>query len=207
GTTSWARCSRERGGASRRPSDGRGESGERGGASRRPSDGRGESGERGGASRRPSDGRGESGERGGASRRRRRGEPMIKVERLVKAFGRQQVLRGLDLDVATGSITVVIGRSGGGKSVLLRHLIGLLRPDAGRVLVDGADVTRLHGRALDDVRRRYGVVFQGGALFDSMTCAGNVAFPLREKLRLRAAEVATRVEAALTQVGPEGMGI
>src|SRR5439155_257578 len=70
-----------------------------------------------------------------------RGEPMIKVERLVKAFGRQQVLRGLDLDVATGSITVVIGRSGGGKSVLLRHLIGLLRPDAGRVLVDGALVT------------------------------------------------------------------
>ena len=131
---------------------------------------------------------------------------MIKVERLVKAFGRQQVLRGLDLDVATGSITVVIGRSGGGKSVLLRHLIGLLRPDAGRVLVDGADVTRLHGRALDEVRRRYGVVFQGGALFDSMTCAGNVAFPLREKLRLRAAEVATRVEAALTQVGLEGMG-
>src|SRR5213596_1094529 len=131
---------------------------------------------------------------------------MIKVERLVKSFGRQAVLRGLDLDVATGSITVVIGRSGGGKSVLLRHLIGLLRPDAGRVLVDGADVTRLHGRALDEVRRRYGVVFQGGALFDSMTCAGNVAFPLREKLRLRAAEVATRVEAALTQVGLEGMG-
>jgi phospholipid/cholesterol/gamma-HCH transport system ATP-binding protein len=116
------------------------------------------------------------------------------------------VLRGLDLDVATGSITVVIGRSGGGKSVLLRHLIGLLRPDAGRVLVDGADITRLHGRALDEVRRRYGVVFQGGALFDSITCAGNVAFPLREKLRLRAVEVATRVEAALTQVGLEGMG-
>src|SRR5437773_4789359 len=131
---------------------------------------------------------------------------MIKVERLVKAFGRQQVLRGLDLDVATGSITVVIGRSGGGKWVFPRHLMGVPGPDAGRGLVDGADVTRLHGRALDEVRRRYGVVFQGGALFDSMTCAGNVAFPLREKLRLRAAEVATRVEAALTQVGLEGMG-
>src|SRR5438128_8762271 len=131
---------------------------------------------------------------------------MIKVERLVKAFGRQQVLRGLDLDVATGSITVVIGRSGGGKSVLLRHLIGLLRPDRGRVLVDGADITVLGGRALDEVRRRYGVVFQGGALFDSMTCADNVAFPLREKLRLPVSEIAKRVEAALAQVGLEGMG-
>ena len=131
---------------------------------------------------------------------------MIKIERLVKSFGGQQVLRGLDLEVATGSITVIIGRSGGGKSVLLRHLIGLLRPDGGRVLVNGADVTRLGGRALDEVRRRYGVVFQGGALFDSMTCAANVAFPLRENLRLPAAEVATRVEASLVQVGLEGMG-
>jgi phospholipid/cholesterol/gamma-HCH transport system ATP-binding protein len=131
---------------------------------------------------------------------------MIKVEGLVKSFGRQAVLRGLDLEVATGSITVVIGRSGGGKSVLLRHLIGLLYPDRGRVLVDGAEITGLSGRALDEVRRRYGVVFQGGALFDSMTCAQNVAFPLREKLRLRDAEVAKRVEAALAQVGLEGMG-
>ncbi|OLB06208.1 MAG: ABC transporter ATP-binding protein [Candidatus Rokubacteria bacterium 13_2_20CM_69_15_1] len=130
---------------------------------------------------------------------------MIKVEGLVKSFGRQAVLRGLDLEVATGSITVIIGRSGGGKSVLLRHLIGLLSPDGGRVLVDGAEITGLRGRALDEVRRRYGVVFQGGALFDSMTCAHNVAFPLREKLRLPGAEVARRVEAALAQVGLEGV--
>ncbi len=130
---------------------------------------------------------------------------MIKVEGLVKSFGRQAVLRGLDLEVATGSITVIIGRSGGGKSVLLRHLIGLLSPDGGRVLVDGAEITGLRGRALDEVRRRYGVVFQGGALFDSMTCAHNVAFPLQEKLRLPGAEVARRVEAALAQVGLEGV--
>ena len=110
---------------------------------------------------------------------------MIKVEALTKSFGRQAVLRGLDLEVATGSITVIIGRSGGGKSVLLKHLIGLLRPDAGRVLVDGAEITGLRGRALDEIRRRYGVVFQGGALFDSMTCFDNVAFPLREKRRPR----------------------
>ena len=129
---------------------------------------------------------------------------MIRVEGLRKAFGTNEVLRGLDLEVPTGSITIIIGRSGGGKSVFLRHLIGLVRPDAGRILVDGTDVSRLSGRALDQVRRRFGVVFQGGALFDSMTCAENVAFPLREKLRLPRPEVAKRVEAALAQVGLEG---
>jgi phospholipid/cholesterol/gamma-HCH transport system ATP-binding protein len=131
---------------------------------------------------------------------------MIRVETLTKSFGRQRVLRELSLDVPSGSITVIIGRSGGGKSVFLKHLIGLLRPDAGRVLVDGVDVTGLRGRALDDIRRRYGVVFQGGALFDSMSCHDNVAFPLRERLRLPAAEIGTRVDAALAQVGLEGIG-
>jgi phospholipid/cholesterol/gamma-HCH transport system ATP-binding protein len=131
---------------------------------------------------------------------------VITVEGLTKSFGRQPVLRQLDLEVPTGSVTVIIGRSGGGKSVFLKHLIGLLHPDAGRVLVDGAEITRLRGRALDAVRRRYGVVFQGGALFDSMTCWDNVAFPLREKLRLRRAEVGRRVETALAQVGLEGVG-
>ena len=131
---------------------------------------------------------------------------MIKVEGLRKSFGRQAVLRDLDLEVATGSITVIIGRSGGGKSVFLKHLIGLLRPDAGRVLVDGVDITHMTGRALDGIRRRYGVVFQGGALFYSMSCAENVAFPLREKLRMPGAEIAKRVEAALGQVGLEGVG-
>jgi len=131
---------------------------------------------------------------------------VITVVGLTKSFGRQPVLRQLDLEVPTGSVTVIIGRSGGGKSVFLKHLIGLLHPDAGRVLVDGAEITRLRGRALDAVRRRYGVVFQGGALFDSMTCWDNVAFPLREKLRLRRAEVGKRVETALAQVGLEGVG-
>jgi phospholipid/cholesterol/gamma-HCH transport system ATP-binding protein len=131
---------------------------------------------------------------------------VIKIEGLVKSFGRQAVLRGLDFEVPTGSITVIIGRSGGGKSVLLKHLLGLLRPDSGRVLIDGEEITGLRGRALDAVRRRYGVVFQGGALFDSMTCFDNVAFPLREKLRLPRPEIARRVAAALGQVGLEGMG-
>jgi phospholipid/cholesterol/gamma-HCH transport system ATP-binding protein len=129
---------------------------------------------------------------------------VIQVEALTKSFGMQRVLRGVNLTVPTGAITIIIGRSGGGKSVLLKHLIGLLRPDAGRVLVDGQDVTRLNGAALDRVRRRYGVVFQGGALFDSLTCGENVAFPLREKLRLPRRQVGERVEAALAQVGLEG---
>ncbi|HEV8614458.1 MAG TPA: ABC transporter ATP-binding protein [Methylomirabilota bacterium] len=131
---------------------------------------------------------------------------MIKVEELRKSFGGQPVLRGVDLEVPTGSITIIIGRSGGGKSVFLKHLIGLLRPDAGRVLVDDVDITALSGRALDDIRRRYGVVFQGGALFDSMTCFDNVAFPLREKIRIRSDDLRSRVEASLAQVGLAGVG-
>ena len=131
---------------------------------------------------------------------------MIRVQGLYRRFGEQAVLRGLDLDIATGEIMVVIGRSGGGKSVLLKHLIGLLRPDAGAVLVDGTDITRLRGRDLDHVRERYGVVFQGGALFDSMTVWDNVAFPLRERGGLGDAEIRGRVEEKLQQVGLAGMG-
>jgi phospholipid/cholesterol/gamma-HCH transport system ATP-binding protein len=131
---------------------------------------------------------------------------VIRVQRLYKAFGGQPVLRGIDLDVATGEIMVIIGRSGGGKSVLLKHLIGLLHPDAGAVMVDGVDITRLRGRALDRIRERFGVVFQGGALFDSMTVFDNVAFPLRERSRLGAAEIRGRVEEKLEQVGLADMG-
>jgi phospholipid/cholesterol/gamma-HCH transport system ATP-binding protein len=100
----------------------------------------------------------------------------------------------------------VIGRSGGGKSVLLKHMIGLLQPDAGAILVDGTDITRLRGAALDRIRRRYGVVFQGGALFDSMSVFDNVAFPLRETSRLPAAEIRSRVGTHLEQVGLADMG-
>ena len=131
---------------------------------------------------------------------------MIKVVGLPKSFNGQPVLRGVDLEVPDGSITVIIGRSGGGKSVFLKHLIGLLRPDSGRIEVNGVDFASLRGRALDEVRKRYGVVFQGGALFDSMTCRENVAFPLREKTRLSGADIAKRVDTALERVGLEGVG-
>jgi len=131
---------------------------------------------------------------------------VIRIQGLRKFFGRQPVLRGVDLDVATGEVMIIIGRSGGGKSVLLKHLLGLLRPDAGAVLVDGTDITKLRGAALEAVRRRYGVVFQGGALFDSMSVFDNVAFPLREKTTLDAGDIAQRVEEKLAQVGLVDMG-
>ena len=131
---------------------------------------------------------------------------MIQVKGLRKSFQGQPVLKGIDLEVPDGSITIIIGRSGGGKSVFLKHLLGLLRPDDGRIEVDGVDFTRLRGRALDDVRRRYGVVFQGGALFDSMSCRDNVAFPLREKFRLSRAAIGTRVTVALERVGLAAIG-
>ncbi len=131
---------------------------------------------------------------------------MIKVAGLRKSFGGQPVLRGVDLEVPDGSITAIIGRSGGGKSVFLKHLIGLLRPDSGRIEVGGVNLAGLRGRALDEVRKRYGVVFQGGALFDSMTCRENVAFPLREKTGLPRPEIAKRVETALERVGLASIG-
>jgi phospholipid/cholesterol/gamma-HCH transport system ATP-binding protein len=131
---------------------------------------------------------------------------VIRVQELWKTFGAQPVLCGLTLDVATAEIMIIIGRSGGGKSVLLKHLIGLIQPDSGAILVDGVDITRLRGAALDRIRDRYGVVFQGGALFDSMSVFDNVAFPLREKTRLTGAEIRERVEEKLDQVGLGGMG-
>jgi phospholipid/cholesterol/gamma-HCH transport system ATP-binding protein len=131
---------------------------------------------------------------------------VIRVEQLRKSFDGQPVLRGLDLAVGAGEIMVVIGQSGGGKSVLLKHLLGLLQPDSGTIAVGGIEITGLRGAALDRVRERYGVVFQGGALFDSVSVYDNVAFPLREKTRLSAAEIRDRTEQKLAQVGLSGMG-
>jgi phospholipid/cholesterol/gamma-HCH transport system ATP-binding protein len=105
---------------------------------------------------------------------------MIAVRGLVKMIDRQEILRGVDLDVAVGETLALIGRSGGGKSVLLKHLIGLLRPDAGEIWVEGHNIIGMSERALGSIRQKVGILFQGAALFDSMTVAENVAFPLRE---------------------------
>jgi phospholipid/cholesterol/gamma-HCH transport system ATP-binding protein len=106
--------------------------------------------------------------------------PMIAVRDLAKTIGRQEILRGIDLTVAKGETLVIIGRSGGGKSVLLKHLIGLMQPDAGEIWIDGQDIIGLSERKLAAIRRKVGILFQGGALFDSMTVEENISFPLRE---------------------------
>ena len=106
--------------------------------------------------------------------------PMIAVRGLTKKIGRQEILRGIDLTVAKGETFVIIGRSGGGKSVLLKHLIGLLLPDEGEIWIDGQNIIGLNERKLAAIRRKVGILFQGGALFDSMTVEENIAFPLRE---------------------------
>ncbi len=108
---------------------------------------------------------------------------MIEVRGLWKAFGDNRVLTGVDLDVEAGTTVVVLGASGSGKTVLVKHVIGLLKPDRGSVRVDGVEISRLQGRELNEARRVFGMVFQGSALFDSMTVFENVAFPLREKRR------------------------
>jgi len=105
---------------------------------------------------------------------------MIAVRDLAKKIGRQEILRGVDLTVGKGETLVIIGRSGGGKSVLLKHLIGLMQPDVGEIWIDGQNIIGLSERKLAPIRRKIGILFQGGALFDSMTVEENISFPLRE---------------------------
>ena len=131
-------------------------------------------------------------------------EDFISIRKLYKKLGDQEVLRGVDLDVRSGETLVVIGRSGGGKSVLLKHLIGLLQPDSGEVMVDSESIGRMTERQLLRVRRKFGMVFQGAALFDSMTVEENVAFGLRRHENLTEGEIDKRVAAALEMVDLPG---
>jgi len=105
---------------------------------------------------------------------------MLVVRDLTKTIGPQEILRGVDLNVAHGETLAIIGRSGGGKSVLLKHLVGLMQPDAGEIWIEGQNITGLNERQLGAIRQKIGILFQGAALFDSMTVAENIAFPLRE---------------------------
>lgn len=129
---------------------------------------------------------------------------VIRIRNLCRSFDGQQVLKGVDLDIPRGKATVIIGRSGIGKSVLLKHIIGLLRPDQGEIWIDGQEITRLSGDEMDRVRRKFGMLFQNAALFDSMSVADNVAFPLRERTRLGRAEIVEKVREKLRLVGLEG---
>jgi phospholipid/cholesterol/gamma-HCH transport system ATP-binding protein len=130
---------------------------------------------------------------------------MIRIAGLFKSFGPKVVLSGVDLEIRTGETMVVIGQSGSGKSVLLKHLIGILAPDAGMIEIDGLEVTRLRGDARQAATRKFGMLFQGAALFDSMTVAQNVAFGLERYMDLRPDEVAARVADSLEKVGLRGI--
>lgn len=129
---------------------------------------------------------------------------MIKVVDLFKSFKGQEVLRGINLTIEEGYSTALIGGSGQGKSILLKHIIGLLRPDQGKVLVDNQDISKLRRRPLKQLKERFGIVFQGGALFDSLTVFDNVAFPLREKTRLKESVIRDKVLYELSRVGLSG---
>lgn len=136
---------------------------------------------------------------------RHEGKIAIRVEGLHKSFGDNHVLKGIDLDFPVGTTTVILGGSGSGKSVLMKHLIGLLVPDEGRVLVEGQDLAQLSGHDLSLFRMRFGMVFQWAALFDSMTVGENVSFPLREHHRdMGEQEIARRVAARLDLFGLAG---
>jgi phospholipid/cholesterol/gamma-HCH transport system ATP-binding protein len=130
--------------------------------------------------------------------------PIIELVNIHKSFNTQKVLDGLSLRIEAGQITVIIGQSGGGKSVLLKHMSGLIKPDQGETLVEGVDISRLNDRQLNDVRKNFGMLFQAAALFDSMTVGENVAFPLREHTRLKPNEIEEIVEHKLQQVGLHG---
>lgn len=129
---------------------------------------------------------------------------MIKIVDLKKSFNGSTVLRGVNLEIPDEKVTAIIGRSGEGKSVLLKHLVGLIKPDSGQILVDGVDITRLRGRRLDEVKKKFGMVFQGAALFDSLTVLENITFPLRELTDKDEGEINGIAEELLKEAGLSG---
>src|ERR1700722_15069537 len=125
---------------------------------------------------------------------------MIEVRNLKKSFGDHVILENVSFRVENGESVVIIGRSGGGKSVLLKHLIGLLSPDDGEVLIDGENLCSLNERQLLRGRHKFGMLFQSAALFDSMTVAENISFPLRREKKLSEPEISRKVAEALEVV-------
>jgi phospholipid/cholesterol/gamma-HCH transport system ATP-binding protein len=137
--------------------------------------------------------------------RRDAAEPLISVIGLYKSFGDKKVLNGIDLDIARGESLMLVGGSGAGKSVFIKHLIGLLQPDEGHVVVDGVDLTLAPPEVVLELRKRFGMSFQEGALFDSMTVADNIAFPVRRHTAKNPNQVAARVRECLELVRLPGI--
>ena len=130
-------------------------------------------------------------------------DPIVRLDHVSKSFGTHRVLDDVTLDIPKGTAFVLLGRSGTGKSVALRHIIGLMRPDAGRILIEGRDIGPLDARGLTEVRKHIGFLFQNAALFDSMTVGENAAFPLRRHTRLSDHEIRDRARQKLADVGLE----
>lgn len=130
---------------------------------------------------------------------------MIRIENLTKNFNGKPLLKRVNLKIEKGSTTVIIGRSGCGKTVLLKLIIGLLKPENGSVLVNGVDVTKIGYKKLLQLRKKFGMLFQSSALFDSMTSSQNVGLALRKRLKLPEPEVKRRIEKSLKMVGLEGI--
>ena len=130
---------------------------------------------------------------------------MIEVRNLEKSFGTHKILEDVNFAINKGESVVIIGRSGGGKSVLLKHLVALLKPDAGEVLIDGENIVPMNERQLLRVRRKFGMLFQGAALFDSMTVADNIAFAFRRDRSLPEPEIAQKVAHVLELVDLPGI--
>lgn len=126
---------------------------------------------------------------------------MIKIVDLHKRFGKTEILKGVNLTINKGEITAIIGRSGSGKTVLVKHIVGLFKPDRGHIFIDGEDITQLSKKALKKMRRRFGMLFQEAALFDSMTVGENVAFPLKEHTKLSESQIKKIVREKLALVG------
>jgi len=131
---------------------------------------------------------------------------MIEIKNLHKSFNGSPVLRGLDLEIFDGESLVIIGRSGCGKSVLLKLILRLLSPDSGEIIIDGKDIIGLSYSELSEVRKKFGVLFQSGALFDSMTIRQNIALPLEKHFKYTVKEIDFKVREALDMVGLPGIG-
>lgn len=126
---------------------------------------------------------------------------MIYFKGITKSFGKHVVLDNLDLHIPKGKVTFIIGKSGEGKSVTIKHIMGLLKPDTGRIVVDGEDITDFDIAALRKYRQKFGMLFQHAALFDSLTVGENVIFPLQEHTKMPLPQMLKRVEEVLTQAG------
>ena len=129
---------------------------------------------------------------------------MIRIENVYKSFNGFEVLKGISFQMEKGEILALIGGSGNGKSVILKHIVGLLKPDRGQVFINGKDIGHLKGSDIEEIRSRIGFLFKNGALFTSFTVYDNVAFPLREKTKLNENEIKERVLKELDQVGLDG---